>query len=512
MTKGKDKIIFWIDSSLLHFCLAYFFQKQYDCNEYAIIDVPNKPKKFFENQNLINFQKVWFFHDHIKILHKKPDLKYLSNFEEKYKINLTQLSTNERIFYRFNDLYHFSSDEILLILEQECKLFENILEEVKPDFFITQLTAFHHHHIFYELCRRREIKVLMLYMSKFGHRCVISQEVNKLDSSYDLSNIENSNRNFDQLLNYFKSFDIVKQIENYKKIIGTSNIEKIRAAITFLSSDNSTAKTHYTYYGRNKLKVLTHEIKSLIKKKKRKSFIDKNLLTSLPDDKNFIFYPLHIEQERNLLIAAPYLTNQLELIRNIVKSLPIGYKLYVKEHPAQATREWRDIKEYKEIMKIPYIRLFHPLMKSEEFYKKCSLVITIGGTSGLEAVFYRKPSIILSYMDYSILPSVEYVKELTNLPHAIQSSLQKEVSASDLDRFINLYEKNSFDFDFLDFQIKYHNHFYYKGNLVDTHISIPKMESFLKENESTLKMVTEEHIKKIKSFKGNKLENYSHEK
>jgi len=504
----NDKIIFWIDSALLHFCLAYFLQKQYDCTSFAIIDVPNKPKKFFESQNLVNFTKVWYFHDHIKKLNKKPDLKYLADFEKKYNVNLSQLSTNERIFYRFNDFYQFSSDEILLILEQECKLFENILDEVKPNFFITQLTAFHHHHLFYEMCRRKEVKVLMLYMSKFGHRCVISQEVNKLDLTYNLSSIESNNHNFDELLNYFKSFDIVKQIENYKKIIGSSNIEKIKAVNTFLfSSGNSTSKSHYTYYGRNKLNVLIHEIKSLIKKRKRRSFIDKHLLTSLPHDEHFIFYPLHIEQERNLLIAAPYLTNQIELIRNIVKSLPIGYKLYVKEHPAQATREWRDINEYKEIMKIPYVRLFHPLMKSEEFYKKCSFVITIGGTSGLEAAFYKKPSIILSYMDYAILPSVEYVKDLTDLPHAIQSSLKKEVNASDLDRFINLYEKNSFDFDFLDFQIKYHNHFYYKGNLVDTDIPISKMRSFLKENELTLKMVTEEHIKKIKFFKETNLEN-----
>ena len=69
---------------------------------YAIIDVSNKPKKMFQNQNLIDFQKTWYFHDQIIKRQQKPDLEYLSKFEEKYKIDLWKLVINERFFYRFN--------------------------------------------------------------------------------------------------------------------------------------------------------------------------------------------------------------------------------------------------------------------------------------------------------------------------------------------------------------------------------------------------------------------------
>ena len=41
-------------------------------------------------------------------------------------------------------------------------------------------------------------------------------------------------------------------------------------------------------------------------------------------------------------IDAPFFTNQLELVRNTAKSLPIGYKLYVKEHPIQKTKSWTE--------------------------------------------------------------------------------------------------------------------------------------------------------------------------
>ena len=53
------------------------------------------------------------------------------------------------------------------------------------------------------------------------------------------------------------------------------------------------------------------------------------------------------------MIDAPFYTNQIEIIRSVVKSLPVGYSLYVKENPGQVSREWRDINEYKEIMNIP---------------------------------------------------------------------------------------------------------------------------------------------------------------
>ena len=61
-----DKIIFWLDGFLLNFGLAYNLQKKHDCEQYSIIDITNRTKKFFEEQNLVNFQKKWFLHDHIK--------------------------------------------------------------------------------------------------------------------------------------------------------------------------------------------------------------------------------------------------------------------------------------------------------------------------------------------------------------------------------------------------------------------------------------------------------------
>ena len=100
---------------LLHFAISEFMQKNIDCEQFALIDTTNKPKKFFESQKIVNFKKQWFFHDNIKVESSSPDIEYLKYFEKKYGINLWKLAINERHFYRFNKFYKFSDNEILSI-------------------------------------------------------------------------------------------------------------------------------------------------------------------------------------------------------------------------------------------------------------------------------------------------------------------------------------------------------------------------------------------------------------
>ena len=90
---------------------------------------PKKDKKSLKKQKLINFSKIWFFHDHIYKTNQKPDKEFLKLIEEKYKVDLRLLVSNERFFNKWNQYYEFSSDEKLSILEQECKLFEKIFRE-----------------------------------------------------------------------------------------------------------------------------------------------------------------------------------------------------------------------------------------------------------------------------------------------------------------------------------------------------------------------------------------------
>ena len=498
-----DKILFWIDAVLFHYCLAYYLQKQYQSDLYAIIDITNKPKNFFKEQKFVNFKKTWFYHDYLQNIDTKPDLDYVSKIEKQYGINLWKLAINERLFYRFNNFYNFKENEILSILEKECRFFENILE-IKPDFVIGERPQMHHSQLFYEICKAKGIKFITIVQSRVGYKSILGHKDNELDSIKTFDEIKPTNRNFDQLREYISSHTVSKQLEDYKQKFAASKFEKIKAAGTFLFNfDNPNMDTHYSYFGRSKSRVLLDSINSTLKKSSRQKYINKNLKADFPASEKFVYFPLGLDEERNLLISTPFYTNQMETIRHIAKSLPIDYKLYVKEHPSMSIRDWRPIPEYKELMCIPNVRLFHPSMETSQFYENCSLVISTGGTSGFEAAFYQKPSIVFGDVNYSILSSVHKINSVQELPEAIRLSLTKKVSPEELDRFLILLEQNSVDFDWYGFITKIHDYFYYGGNLVDVEITFDKMKNFLEKNKDSLEKITHAHIKKIQQYKNN---------
>ncbi len=497
----KDKILFWLDGHLLYFCLAYSLHKKYDANYYAIIDVPDRLKKFFSEQEFVEFEKIWFYHDQI-ITKKDPDLQYLENFEKKYNINLWQLAINERLFYKYNEYHQFTKNEILSILEHECRLFEQVLDDAKPNFIIAQDAGLHHSHLLCELARARGIKVLMINISKFGERCYISQNIHTLDFLHSLDDVKGRGLNFVELEQHLKSVILSKSLMKFTNQSRSSKIDKIKAAIQLLFiSKNTNVETHYSYYGRTKIRVLIKEISSVAKTKYRESFIRRHSIYKI-EDRNFVYLPLHQEPERSLLIDAPFHTNQIETIRHAAKSIPIGYVLYVKEHPTQGkSRGWRPISTYKEILEIPNVKFIHHSISSEELIKKSSLVISVGGSAALEAAFFQKPSILFANLGYSILPSIYKLNCLEDLPNAIRLSINKKVSSTDLDKYVTVLEENSFDFDWMDFILRSYGEFFYGGNLVDVNIEQSQMQHFLEQERDILDKLANEHIKKIKQHK-----------
>ena len=137
----------------------------------------------------------------------------------------------------------------------------------------------------------------------------------------------------------------------------------------------------------------------------------------------------------------------------------------------------------------------------EELLKNCSLVVAISSTTGLEAAFYKKPSIIFADTDYSKLKSVSKIEKIEDLPNVIRSQLKKEIDIADLNKYVNTIEKNSFEFDISELELSYHQYFYHGGYLVDVDITIDKMRDFINQNNQIIEKITEKHIEKILEYK-----------
>jgi len=340
----------------------------------------------------------------------------------------------------------------------------------------------------------------MLNTANWGKHCYISETYHKLDNFNELfANRKALPTTSNDIQNRLESKILSKKVSKFYQSHKNSKIKLMQAAFQLLIlSDNSNEKTHYTYYGRKKLKVLFNEISSIIKRWYRKKYIDQNFLQEIPNDTKFIFLPLQQEPERSLLLGAPDYKNQVKTVEYVSKCMPKNYLLFVKEHPTQGSgRDWREISDYKSMQNNPKVRLVHPSVSAIEIVSKSKLVITASGTLALESAFFNKPSITFADNDYTLLPSVSKLNSKNELRELIENSLEKKVDPNYVGKYFDILEENSFIFDYFGFKVNYFKHFYFDGNLVDVEISESHMEEFLIKEKQNLENLAQEFKKKV---------------
>ena len=493
----KKKLLFWIDSSLYNFINAKFIGEKFDCDLYSIYDITDKPKPFFEKQKIVPFKTSWFFHDQIDKNHTKPDINYLESFESRFNINLWLQAFYERNFYDFNKFHKFSSDEVLSILEQECKFYEKVLNEINPDYLIIPQPFFHHDNLLIKMCKKMGIACFLIRLDP--NLCMIDGN----DAYTPIDFTKSSKKEKFDFTTFTNNIRSTKNFENTKNIESNNNSSKSNAVIQYIFNSNTNPQTHYTYYGRTKLKVLFTTFIMSLKGKLRKNFLDKNSVHIIDLDEKFIYFPLHQDEEESTLVGAPFFTDQTELIKNIIKSLPVGYKLYVKESPSNAARDWRKISDYKKLLNMPNLVLLHPSVNPDEILKKCSLVISIVGTTALESAYYMKPSIIFGDTPFSNLNSVTKLNNLDELPSLIRTMLTDKIDYSDVSDFHDYVQKNSFPLNLSLIWKSISDHFQFGGAYVDVMITNQQMNDYIDKHTEEFTILANAYIKKIQSKKDN---------
>ena len=136
----------------------------------------------------------------------------------------------------------------------------------------------------------------------------------------------------------------------------------------------------------------------------------------------YAFYPLQLDPEAASMMLAPFYTDQLWLIKQIARSLPINYKLYIKEHPAMFGYRPRCF--YKELKKIPNVKIVKPSLSSFDLIKNAKLIATITGTAGWEAMLMKKPIITFGNVFYNKLSMAKQCKTMEDLPYLVKNQIE----------------------------------------------------------------------------------------
>jgi hypothetical protein len=492
-------ILLWIDYGFLYFGISkYLQQKNFKVS--AIIDGMSSTKNFFETQKLIKFEKIWNFENNAS---DNIDYEYLKNFEKKYSINLWEIIFSDRYFYnKFNKYHKFNKNELLSILQNECKLFENILSEKKFDFVFMNTITHHYQQLFYKMCSSLGITVLTLEPTRFGSKwIVITGSIYDWIPKPSPSSVELNFQTYDDIQNFLEENRPAKYFHEQSNVSNKkSRFAKLHAMLEFTYSTPS-FPVKYTEYGRSKKNVLLKgmAIQHSRLRNKRQSFIDKNFVSHISNFSNIVYFPLHLEPERVLLLGAPYYANQISVIENICKCLPVDYTLFVKEHPAQYYEGWRNIEFYEKIMDLPNVELIHPSLNSDYIIENSSLVISIRGTASLEAALKGKPSIVLKPdIGHSLVSSVYALETWDELPKLIRNSLQTKCSPKDIVPYFSFIYENAFDFPNEYYSDELANHFSYNlGYLKQPEIDDDNMNIFLEKFDNLYETLANEFIKKI---------------
>jgi len=489
----KPKILFFLDGFYLHYCLAYYLQSSLDANFFGIIDINSKPKKFFQNQSLVDFKKIWFFHDNISKTQLEPDLDYLLDFEKKYGINLWKLAINERFFYKHNRFYKFEKQEILSILEQEIKFFESMLDEIKPQYFLTYDPPFHHQKLLLEICKSKGIQVLSVCGTGIENKVILTADGGTFE-------LDSQNENyFDSVKinqNQKNSYDLA--VHKYLKHRETGIFNKFKALKDYLLDfDSELINSNFMYYGRNKSKVVKDSINLEIRRRRNFSFLQKFSISKPNLNIPFVYFPMNVDEEMNILHYAPFFTNQIEVIRYIAKSIPIDYVLYVKEHIASKLRGWQNSDYYSEIMEIPNVVLINPFFDNETLVKNSKLLFGIRGTTPLKALKYGKSSIVFGDQPFQILPSIFKVNSLDFLPELIVKALNHTVEQSEYEKYEELLKNRLIEFNMFEYEYKRDTNFFSGRILSNVSISEKSMFDFLNENKNSFLNLVNSHLKLI---------------
>ena len=133
-------------------------------------------------------------------------------------------------------------------------------------------------------------------------------------------------------------------------------------------------------------------------------------------DKPFVIYAYHMQPESVIDVLASFYSDQLALIKQIARSMPVTHELYVKPHPDHVGGLSRE--NLLKIKSIPGVRLISPYHSSHDLMIRSSAVIAPAGTMAYQAVLHGIPSVIFAPEFFGQIPGVyicNCINELNNL-------------------------------------------------------------------------------------------------
>lgn len=427
--------------------LATLLKEKYGLNDFCGLVSQRSSYNFLKKQQDVNYSCLLLDEEvHNKFKDESLNLDYLCWLEKEFGIpNLWPYLTADRVIMHNQlvreypyDKSPYTHEEMLRILQVTAKAIISFLEKEKPDIIIFSIVSNLSSSLLYHIARKKGIKTLALFLNLFQNLAVISEDMDKI------SGLE---KNFKKHLDNIEggeipqeAYQMIKKFRNEPKSYSSNNkvtpknqllshLKRFdfllpRHIFNFWHWFFKSLRIYYSTADRFDYSFISpwNYLKDATKRKLRNLFDANDLFEELNPKENFAFFPLQTEPEVSLLVLAPHKTNQLETAKQIAMSLPVGFKLYVKEHPNMVFYRPRSF--YKELKKIPNVKIINPTTSSYDIIRSAKLITVATGTVGWEAILLKKPLIFFGNFFYNQLSFVKKCQAFEDLPYLIKEQLE----------------------------------------------------------------------------------------
>lgn len=359
----------------------------------------------------------------------QPDLARIRSYEEKIgdPVLWGPLLTDRRIYLGPNATYrqdyrpNLTHDQMLAILDVALMRIDELFQRLSPKIVCTIYTATFGDCLAHLFARGNNIRSFDVRLARLqnyimlgdnteeppphiAHICnsfksgmPIPPELEKAAEAH-IDNVVTKNAMYEGV--------VPAKEKSAHKAISKSGKNTSSRVIPFLKKWFSYRKPPYIYDPQTPDLIRTILFRKLLNpmalRRTRRALRSKLVGLDQLSQRDYILYPLHTEPELVLTqFARPFL-NQVEVIRSISLSMPVGMKLIVKEHPLMLGR--RPLTYYEKLMEIPNVELVDLDLPSEDVLRHAKLVVVIRGAIGLEAVIKQIPVVALGKSLFELLP------------------------------------------------------------------------------------------------------------
>jgi len=441
--------------------ICFLLQRRYAYIGYALIELLNQNyglKEFCgyaftrESYNFLKDRKspgltqIIFDEDiHRRYKTEPIDWEFIKNLEKEYGLpNLWPYLELDRII-RSSQLIRaypydrpgYSHEEMARIIQVKAKAIIKFLDEEKPDAVIFATIGAVGSLLLFEIAKKRKIKILNIHPARLDTKCTLSDHYATFSYVDDLfKKLQSGEMSLpehrDAIISFLEKFrqspepycdlDLpqfrpIDRRRQFSFLLPKKLLWSLywwsRAIFRYLSDPYRNDYSNINPFW---------EIWDNFKKKIRVLIGFDDLYDQIDLSEDFAFFPLHLEPEIATLLYAPFYKDQFWIIKQIAHSLPLNFKLYVKEHPAMAG--FRTRRFYQELKKIPNVKLVKPSIGSLPLIDHAKLTLTISGTAGWEAVQLKKPVITFCDVFYSRLPMVKKCIAIEQLPYLVKEQLE----------------------------------------------------------------------------------------